>query len=1029
METFRRGQAYTKRFGVEFPELITVVIDAYMPLCAPLARYHFGLGDEPSPRLVNPLESRWLENLAKGPLEGSIKQLSQLHRFGANEDEMKASLRQREKGHGPLKAIFNQMRALQDKWLIAASARAASYLKFSAPNKPALNALMAQWAVASAREIERLDTLGYEYELGRAQAKAWVRHALDGDWRLAVEAFELAPMPDESAPPKARAYFALSCSILACVYGRWSMTLSPIYDNLELMSGEAAGFESDGKKLPSNLKGALAWLEIAATASLQLIEHVKPPAARDPFEPGLEVGAKPWTLIDRLGIELWVAETPQGGHGVIEEVWPRGDEDWASQTQRDALILSEMKHEHIVSCIDWGIDPESQRWFLVYPLIQGESLAQRVEEGGALSEAQTRAYMLQVIEALKHALRQDIYHRQLTPELIMFISEERVAVTRWGVHRAGIPAWRYSSDQSSARRRFIAPERLDRAVKSVEADAKADIYAVGALIAYALAPTLDPRSPESVEALPLAFQPIVTKALAADPKDRYQDIGVLERELFNLKPRYNYRGEFGERDALLLTQLVGLIISKPKGLHSIWQPHLAQWTPWREVDEVAQLVEAALNAQLEELRQEKAQAAEQSLPERRPSAPKAGAAKPGEPVEAPAPVTPMFSKPLPAGSLSERTLCGVTFKFAYIPPGDHLMGQSASDPLTFKLERPQHVVSVTRPLWVSQTPITQAQYAALTGVNPSYTQGWQLPVEQVSWVDAARFCNLLSELEGLPLAYHFESDQLDSAQAEGETEPAPSRSVYDEPEDELLDGNAQELELDPEADIDGGEESLDGDDDDDPGEISEAVRALLFEDESAEGDARRARNERLSQLAEAPREPLKVRFDLNAGGYRLLTESEWEYAASAGRDYRFAGSESWREVGWFYENAQDAPHPVALKQANAWSLFDMCGSVWEWCSDEMRTYTRHSQDPQLGAEGSCDVWTRALRGGSWRRSHRFGRVKARSQGEATSRRRYIGFRIARPLLPIDPAELNKEPKAAERRGAVMKMSESAEGQR
>ena len=168
METFRRGQAYTKRFGVEFPELISVVIDAYMPLCAPLARYHFGLGDEPSPRLINPLESRWLENLAKGPLEGSIKQLSQLHRFGSNEDEMKASLRTRERGHGPLKAIFNQMRALQDKWLIVASARAASYLKYPAPNKPALNALIAQWAVASAREIERLDTLGYELEEGRA---------------------------------------------------------------------------------------------------------------------------------------------------------------------------------------------------------------------------------------------------------------------------------------------------------------------------------------------------------------------------------------------------------------------------------------------------------------------------------------------------------------------------------------------------------------------------------------------------------------------------------------------------------------------------------------------------------------------------------------------------------------------------------------------------------------------------------------------------------------------------------------------
>ena len=96
------------------------------------------------------------------------------------------------------------------------------------------------------------------------------------------------------------------------------------------------------------------------------------------------------------------------------------------------------------------------------------------------------------------------------------------------------------------------------------------------------------------------------------------------------------------------------------------------------------------------------------------------------------------------------------FKLCYVPQGDFLMGQRGADPAVPRLERPQHVVTISRPLWVSQTPVTQAQYAALTGVNPSYTQGWRLPVEQVSWFDAARFCNLLSELEGLPPAYVFE---------------------------------------------------------------------------------------------------------------------------------------------------------------------------------------------------------------------------------------------------------------------------------
>lgn len=1025
METFRRGQAYTKRFGVDFPELITVVIDAYMPLCASLARYHFGLGDEPVPRLINPLESRWLENLAKGPLEGSIKQLSQLRSFGSTEDEMKSALRKREKGHGPLKALFNQMRALQDKWLIVASARAASYLKFTAPNKPALNALMAQWAVAAAREIERLDALGYGHEEGRGQVVSWVQHALEGDWRLAVEAFELAPVPSEDATPKARAYFALSCSILACIYGRWSMTLSPIYDAFEEMSAELEGIEAEGRKPPANLRGAVGWLEIAVTAAFQLIEHVTPAEARDPLELGLSLGSKPWTLTERLGVELWLAESAQGSQGVIEEVWPRGDEEWSKQTQREALLLSEMSHEHIAPCIDWGVDPRSDRWFLVYPLIYGESLRQRVERLGPLSEAQTRAYMLQVIEALKHALKQDIYHRQLTPDVVLFFTDERVVVTRWGVHRAGIPGWRYSSDQSAYRRQFIAPERLDRAVKEVASDAKADVYAVGALIAYALAPELDPRSPEHIKTLPLAFQPIVRRALAPSIDERYQDIGVLERELFNLKPRYNYRGEYGERDGLLITQVVGLIISKPKGLHSIWQPQRSEWRPWPEVDEIAQLVEAALAAQAEEERaaQEASSAeVEVPLPERRRShSPQLGAAQPSGVASAPLIQAPMFSKPESPGSIQERSLCGVLFKMCYVPPGDHLMGQDSADPLTLKQERPQHVVSVTRPLWVSQTPITQAQYAALTGVNPSYTQGWQLPVDQVSWVDAARFCNLLSELEGLPLAYHFEGDQACNDDERRDAEPC---SVYDEPEE--AEGRV-EVEVDLEADLDEGSETeqragLEEDSGADEGEeISETVRALLFEEEQEEGERQNERRARLAQIAEAPRQEVRVRFELNSGGYRLLTEAEWEYAASAGRPTEFAGSDSWRDVGWFSENAQDQAHPVAQKQPNAWSLFDMSGSVWEWCSDEMRTYTRHTKDPHAGASGSRDVRVRALRGGSWRRSKIFGRLKARAQGEATLRRRYVGFRVARPLLPIDPSLIG-EPKKAEIKGAVVKLS-------
>lgn len=55
-------------------------------------------------------------------------------------------------------------------------------------------------------------------------------------------------------------------------------------------------------------------------------------------------------------------------------------------------------------------------------------------------------------------------------------------------------------------------------------------------------------------------------------------------------------------------------------------------------------------------------------------------------------------------------------------------------------------------------PVTQAQYADVTGLRPGSAHGDRLPVEGVSWRDAVRFCNALSEREDLAPAYHLPPD-------------------------------------------------------------------------------------------------------------------------------------------------------------------------------------------------------------------------------------------------------------------------------
>jgi len=63
-----------------------------------------------------------------------------------------------------------------------------------------------------------------------------------------------------------------------------------------------------------------------------------------------------------------------------------------------------------------------------------------------------------------------------------------------------------------------------------------------------------------------------------------------------------------------------------------------------------------------------------------------------------------------------------------------------------------------RGFYASKTEITQAQFEALFGSNPStQTSSTTLPVETVSWFEAARFCNLLSKAVSIDTAYKYTS--------------------------------------------------------------------------------------------------------------------------------------------------------------------------------------------------------------------------------------------------------------------------------
>ena len=142
----------------------------------------------------------------------------------------------------------------------------------------------------------------------------------------------------------------------------------------------------------------------------------------------------------------------------------------------------------------------------------------------------------------------------------------------------------------------------------------------------------------------------------------------------------------------------------------------------------------------------------------------------------------------------------------------------------------------------------------------------------------------------------------------------------------------------------------------------------------------------------------------------LPTEAQWEYAARAGTTTSYWWGEEFDEskanvdvlIDRVIDGSKGATTPVKQYPPNPWGLRDMHGNVWEWCLNDLLSYTPKPVRDPCGETGPSG---HAVRGGSWVYHLGSARSAFRSRRLRTYRGQNLGFRFSlRSPSPVPRAE-------------------------